>query len=68
MADSRRIVTTMPENSETPLERAGGWSGTNLVLPEGTWTDILNNTTYHGGPVPLPTLLATYPISLLTRD
>ena len=50
------------------LERAGGWSGTNLVVPEGTWTDILNNTTYHGGPVPLPTLLATYPISLLTRD
>src|SRR4030095_6844588 len=25
MPDSRRIVTTAPENSETPLERIGGW-------------------------------------------
>ncbi|GAA4286066.1 malto-oligosyltrehalose synthase [Georgenia daeguensis] len=37
-----------------------------VVLPDGTWRDVLTSATY-GGPARLGDLLATYPVALLER-
>ncbi|MQS11722.1 malto-oligosyltrehalose synthase [Streptomyces kaniharaensis] len=57
-------VTRLPYS----LERAGGWRGTVLELPEGgPWTDELTLRTYPAGALPVAELLATHPVALLTR-
>jgi len=49
------------------LERAGGWRGTVLPLPDGPgpWTDVLTGQTVPAGNVPLDQLLSRYPVALL---
>jgi (1->4)-alpha-D-glucan 1-alpha-D-glucosylmutase len=43
---------------------AGGWAGTRLVLPDGSWCDLLGGGTWHGD-VDLDELLSTWPVALL---
>ncbi|MEV7927553.1 malto-oligosyltrehalose synthase [Kitasatospora sp. NPDC088779] len=63
-ADVVTAVTRLPYG----LERAGGWRGTVLELPEGgPWTDLLTLRTHPAGPVPVTRLLADRPVALLTR-
>ncbi|WP_127354489.1 malto-oligosyltrehalose synthase [Actinacidiphila soli] len=46
------------------LAEAGGWRGTQLALPDGSWTDLLTHRTY-SGKVRLEELLAHNPVGLL---
>lgn len=52
------------------LERAGGWSDTTIVLPRGTWRDVLGEASFGGGdePVAVSALLARFPAALLQRE
>ncbi|MFE7130954.1 malto-oligosyltrehalose synthase [Streptomyces sp. NPDC057638] len=58
-------VTRLPAR----LERAGGWRGTEVTLPEGRWTDPLaGGREWPGGaPVALAELFASRPVALLSR-
>ena len=53
--------------TRTPLglERDGGWRGTTLTLPEGTWTDRLTGQKY-SGTVEMSQLCAELPAVLLS--
>jgi (1->4)-alpha-D-glucan 1-alpha-D-glucosylmutase len=52
------------------LERAGGWAETETVLPEGRWSDVLEEggRTVAGGPVRLAELFADRPVALVGRE
>lgn len=50
------------------LAQAGGWQGTELTLPEGSWADLLApEREFAGGAVPLAELFAERPVALLSR-
>ncbi|MGW3243661.1 malto-oligosyltrehalose synthase [Streptomyces sp. NPDC001070] len=49
------------------LADAGGWRGTELVLPEGVWTEVLTGRPFEGV-APLAELLDRLPVGLLVRD
>ncbi|WP_219471486.1 malto-oligosyltrehalose synthase [Nonomuraea rhizosphaerae] len=46
--------------------RAGGWGGTTLTLPPGSWRDLLTGGRYTGR-IPLAHLLGRHPVALLER-
>lgn len=50
------------------LENLGGWEGTELLAPAGTWRDLLTDRVVEGGPIPLAPLLERYPVALLVRE
>ncbi|MDQ1653054.1 MAG: (1-_4)-alpha-D-glucan 1-alpha-D-glucosylmutase [Cryptosporangiaceae bacterium] len=58
------VATRLPVG----LDAAGGWHGTTLALPEGTWTDVLTGREFGGGPAALEDLLGRYPVALLARN
>ena len=45
----------------------GTWSGTNLTMPDGTWTDRLSGATFRGGTVKVHSILSALPVALLVR-
>jgi (1->4)-alpha-D-glucan 1-alpha-D-glucosylmutase len=47
--------------------RSPGWEGETVELPPGRWREVLTDTEYDGGAVPLATLLAALPVALLVR-
>ncbi|MDX3850718.1 malto-oligosyltrehalose synthase [Streptomyces sp. AK02-01A] len=52
------------------LAEAGGWAGTELVLPAGRWSDLLTSPEreFEGGaPVDLAVLFSDRPVALLSR-
>ncbi|WP_406270285.1 malto-oligosyltrehalose synthase [Actinacidiphila glaucinigra] len=49
------------------LADAGGWRGSELVLPEGVWTEVLTSRPFQAV-VPLAELLERLPVGLLVRD
>ncbi|HDP88496.1 MAG TPA: malto-oligosyltrehalose synthase [Thioalkalivibrio sp.] len=51
-----------------PLGLDGDWGDTGLVLPLGTWRDVLTGQAVHGGRVPMADLLAGFPVALLERE
>jgi len=59
-----RVVTAVPR-----LTRAlrGDWGGTTLTLPRGTWQSALSGQS-HSGRIPVPDLLAEFPVALLVRQ
>jgi len=48
------------------LRAAGGWAGTTLALPAGTWTDRLTGAEASGH-APLDRVLERFPVALLVR-
>ncbi|HZP52194.1 malto-oligosyltrehalose synthase [Actinocrinis sp.] len=63
------IATRLPAT----LERLGGWRGTALALPAGTWRCALTGQTYEmgsalGDELPLERLTAALPVALLVRQ
>ncbi|MFE3018812.1 malto-oligosyltrehalose synthase [Streptomyces sp. NPDC059256] len=50
------------------LERAGGWADTEVLLPEGVWSDLLTaGRRLTGGPVRAADLFGPGPVALLVR-
>ncbi len=49
------------------LERAGGWGGTAVELPAGTWVDQFAGRAWPGGSVQVADLLTAFPVALLER-
>jgi (1->4)-alpha-D-glucan 1-alpha-D-glucosylmutase len=48
--------------------RSPGWDGETVELPQGQrWRDVLTDTEYDAGAVPLATVLAALPVALLVR-
>lgn len=62
-------VVAVATRLSVSLDRAGGWDGHTLAVPEGAWEDVLTGTAYDAGPegVPLATLLADLPVAVLVR-
>jgi (1->4)-alpha-D-glucan 1-alpha-D-glucosylmutase len=58
------VATRLPAG----LAAAGGWRGTVLELPAGSWTDALTARAVAGGLTAVGDLLDRYPVALLTRD
>ena len=63
--DDAPQVIAVATRAPLALERAGGWRGTTLTLPEGTWTDRLTGREY-SGTVEMSQLCAELPAVLLT--
>ena len=63
--DDEPQVIAVATRAPLSLERAGGWRGTTLTLPEGTWTDRLTGREY-SGTVEMSQLCAELPAVLLT--
>jgi (1->4)-alpha-D-glucan 1-alpha-D-glucosylmutase len=47
------------------LQAQGGWGDTLLLLPRGSFTDIIADREFEGGPTPAETIFADYPVALL---
>ena len=49
------------------LEQLGGWREESVVLPEGTWEDVLHGGTVEGGNQPLADVVADAPVVVLAK-
>ena len=63
--DDEPQVIAVATRTPLALERAGGWRGTTITLPEGTWTDRLTGREF-SGTVDMAQLCAQLPAVLLT--
>jgi len=50
------------------LDAAGGWGDTIVILPGGTFTDVITGWRFDGGETPVRELLSRYPVALLLPD
>lgn len=50
------------------LDAAGGWGDTTVLLPAGTFTDVITGWRFDGGETVVRELLSRYPVALLLRD
>lgn len=58
-------VVTVAARLHRGIEQAASFTEHSVVLPEGTWTDVLTHRTFDGGNVLLTELLANYPCAVL---
>ncbi|MEU3375400.1 malto-oligosyltrehalose synthase [Streptomyces sp. NPDC006660] len=63
---SGEVVTAVTRLS-LRLADAGGWTGTRLPLPDGTWTDVLTPDRHFTGEADLAGLFARRPVALFRR-
>ena len=49
------------------LEQLGGWREESIVLPEGTWEDVLHGGTVEGGNQPLADVVGDAPVVVLAK-
>ncbi len=61
------VAITVATRLAAGLERWGGWGSHSVVLPEGTWRDVLTGRERPGGVLLLAELLDDYPVALLVR-
>lgn len=61
--DHEPAVVTVTERLHSGV--ASGYGHHSVVLPEGTWTDILTGNSWDGGSVQLADLLAALPVAVL---
>ena len=57
------VVTRLPVG----LAAKGGWDGTTLALPPGTWADAITGRTLSGA-APVAHLLDEHPAAMLVRE
>ncbi|MGP9693730.1 malto-oligosyltrehalose synthase [Brachybacterium sp. AOP25-B2-12] len=62
------VVVAVATRFGAGLAQRGGWGENAVVLPEGTWTDVLTGRELAGGPVRLADLLEDLPVALLTAQ
>jgi (1->4)-alpha-D-glucan 1-alpha-D-glucosylmutase len=48
-----------------PLKLAGDWGDTSIIVPDGTWMNILTGEEVQGGRHPVARLLGRFPVALL---
>ncbi|MGF1647650.1 MAG: malto-oligosyltrehalose synthase [Kineosporiaceae bacterium] len=65
--DDRPSVVALATCRPADLERHGGWSDHVVVLPEGSWVDVVAGRPTSGGSVPLQGILEAMPVALLRR-
>ena len=58
-------VVTVATRLAARLAEAGGWRDTSIVLPAGTWTDLLSGRQFDGRRQQLAALLEGSPVALL---
>ncbi|MBD8044034.1 malto-oligosyltrehalose synthase [Arthrobacter sp. Sa2BUA2] len=58
------LVTRLPLG----LAAAGGWNGTTVQLPAGTYRNRLTGAAHSGGETDVETLFSTYPVALLALE
>lgn len=63
-ADSPVAITVATRLGSQLAER-GGWGEHQIILPEGTWVDVLSGREFRGGAVELAEMLADLPVALL---
>ncbi|MFV0429012.1 MAG: malto-oligosyltrehalose synthase [Arachnia sp.] len=56
------VVTRLPQ----ALADRGGWGDHTVILPPGTWRNLLTGASHNGGELRLSELLETLPVALLT--
>lgn len=66
--DEPPTVITVATRLAGALEGRGGWAGHQVVLPEGTFTDVITGKTIEGGMVKLADLLDEMPVALLVEE
>ena len=67
--DGAARAVTVATRLALSLERLGGWGKHTVVLPDGSWRDVLTDRDVPGGLTRLADLLATLPVALLVaRD
>ncbi|MBD7958201.1 malto-oligosyltrehalose synthase [Microbacterium sp. Sa4CUA7] len=66
VAFDRGAAITVATRLPVGLARCGGWGDTAVLVAEGAWRDEVTGRSVEGGIVPLRTLLATYPVAVLT--
>ena len=64
-ADGEPAAITVVTRLALALERLGGWGEHTVVLPAGTWRDVLTGRDVSGGSVRLADLLQALPVALL---
>lgn len=60
-------VVTIAARLHRATAKQEGFTEHTVVLPEGTWRDVLTEAEYPGGSVPLADLLRTYPCAVLEK-
>ena len=58
-----QAVTVVPRLSVSVKD----WGNTEITIPEGTWTDAFTGATLEGGDLFVSSLLAQFPVALLTK-
>lgn len=64
--DGEPAVCTVVTRLPVALAAAGGWAAHTVVLPEGSWRDVVTGAVHDGGPVALADLLADSPVAVLS--
>jgi (1->4)-alpha-D-glucan 1-alpha-D-glucosylmutase len=59
------VVTLVPR---LVIKVAGDWRNTSLEIPHGEWRHAFTGDLWHGGETPISSLLARFPVCLLTRE
>jgi (1->4)-alpha-D-glucan 1-alpha-D-glucosylmutase len=68
LAFDRGGAVTVATRLPVGLKRRGGWDGAELLLPDGTWHDVLTRQKVSAGSARMADLLAVYPVALLVRE
>ena len=64
VAEVPQVVTVVTRRHHQ-LRAVGGWGGHSLVLPAGTWRDVITGNEHPSGEVPVAELLGTGPVAVL---
>ena len=65
--DEEPRVCVVVKRLPIALAAVGGWGEGTVVLPEGTWSDVVSGATYDGGARTLAKMLAEAPVAVLAR-
>ena len=66
--DGDPAIAVVTERHHSGIAAAGGFGEHAVVLPEGTWVDVLTGAVVDGGAVLLSDLLATLPAAVLRKE
>ena len=61
------VVTVVTERRHARLAAHGGWREHVVLLPEGSWRDVLTGTAIEGGQCAVSEVLASLPVAVLER-